>query len=87
MKQLKILDVDDDPFTLKMLDKKLLKNALDLREAMDVTEQNAAQTIQQLEMSVEELQNVISEVRQVIMSQSIDPRKCVEMVLDIVDSC
>jgi hypothetical protein len=54
---------------------------------MDVTEQNAAQTIQQLEMSVEELQNVISEVRQVIMSQSIDPRKCVEMVLDIVDSC
>jgi DNA-binding NtrC family response regulator len=67
--------------------KKLLKNAEDLREAMDVTEQNAAQTIQQLEMSVEELQNIISEVRQVIMSQSIDPRKCVKMVLDIVDSC
>ena len=67
--------------------KKLLKNAQDLREAMDVTEQNAAQTIQHLEMSVAELQSVVSEIRQVIMSQSIDPGKCVDRVLDIVSSC
>ncbi|MGB2687941.1 MAG: response regulator [Desulfobacterales bacterium] len=64
--------------------KKLLKNAQDLREAMDVTEQNAAQTIQHLEMSVAELQSVVSEIRQVIMSQSIDPGKCVDIVLDII---
>jgi DNA-binding NtrC family response regulator len=67
--------------------KKLLKNAQDLREAMDVTEQNAAQTIQHLEMSVAELQSVVSEIRQVIISQSIDPGKCVDRVLDIVSSC
>ena len=67
--------------------KKLLKNAQDLREAMDVTEQNAAETIQHLEMSVAELQGVVSEIRQVIMSQSVDPKKCVDRVLDIVSSC
>jgi two-component system OmpR family response regulator len=67
--------------------KKLLKNAQDLREAMDVTEQNASQTIQQLEMSVAELQSVVSEIRRVIISQSIDPGKCVDRVFDIVSSC
>jgi len=66
--------------------KKLMKNAQDLREAMDVTEQNAAQTIQNLEMSVAELQNVVSEISQVIMSQNIDPRKCVDRVVDILSS-
>ena len=66
--------------------KKLMKNAQDLREAMDVTEQNAAQTIQQLEMSVAELQSVVSKISQVIMSQNIDPRKCVDRVLDILSS-
>ena len=66
--------------------KKLMKNAQDLREAMDVTEQNAAQTIQHLEMSVAELQSVVSKISQVIMSQKIDPRKCVDRVLDILSS-
>ena len=66
--------------------KKLMKNAQDLREAMDVTEQNAAQTIQQLEMSVAELQSVVSKISQVIMSQNVDPRKCVDKVLDILSS-
>lgn len=66
--------------------KKLLKNAQDLREAMDVTEQNAAQTIQHLEMSVVELQSILSEIRQVIMTRSIDSDRCVERVLDIVSS-
>jgi two-component system OmpR family response regulator len=66
--------------------KKLLKNAQDLREAMDVTEQNASQTIQHLEMSVAELQSVVFEIRQVIMSQSIDPKKCIDMVFDIISS-
>lgn len=67
--------------------RKLLKNAQDLREAMDVTEQNAAQTIQHLEMSVAELQSIVSEVRQVIMNQGTDPGKCIDKVLNIVSSC
>jgi two-component system OmpR family response regulator len=66
--------------------KKLIKNAQDLREAMDVTEKNASQTIQHLEMSVAELQSVVYEIRQVIMNQSMDPKKCVDMVFDIVSS-
>jgi len=66
--------------------KKLLKNAQDLREAMDVTEKNASQTIQNLEMSVAELQSIVYEIRRVIMSQSIDPKKCLDTVFDIVSS-
>jgi two-component system OmpR family response regulator len=66
--------------------KKLLKNAHDLREAMDVTEQNAAKTIQNLEMNVTELKSAVSEIRQVIMSKSIDPGECLERVLSIVSS-
>ena len=67
--------------------KKLLKNAQDLREAMDVTEQNAAQTIQRLEMNVAKLKNVMSEIRRVIMNYQNEPGKCVDRVLDIVSSC
>lgn len=66
--------------------KKLVKNARDLREAMDVTEQNAAETIQHLEMNVAELKSIVSEIRQVIMCQSIDAGKCIDRVLDITSS-
>ena len=38
MKQLKILAVDDDPFTLKMLDKKLAKEGDDIEIASDGVE-------------------------------------------------
>jgi len=40
----------------------LIKNAGDLREAMDVTEQNAAATIQNLEMEISRLNRKLSEV-------------------------
>ena len=66
--------------------KKLVKNAQDLLEAMDVTEQNAAETIQHLEMNVAELKSVVSEIRQVVMCQSIDAGKCIDRVLDIISS-
>jgi hypothetical protein len=42
--------------------KALIKNASDLREAMDVTEQNAAATIQNLEMEISRLNKKLSEV-------------------------
>ncbi|WDN88163.1 hypothetical protein BuS5_01131 [Desulfosarcina sp. BuS5] len=42
--------------------KALIKNACDLREAMDVTEQNAAATIQNLEMEISRLNKKLSEV-------------------------
>ena len=42
--------------------KALIKNAGDLREAMDVTEHNAATTIQNLEMEISRLNRKLSEV-------------------------
>ena len=38
MKQLKILAVDDDPFTLKMLEKKLSKEGYEIETASDGVE-------------------------------------------------
>jgi DNA-binding NtrC family response regulator len=64
--------------------KKLIKNAEDLREAMDVTELNAAQTIQHLEMTVAELENILFEIRQVVMNQNIDQGKRIDKVLGMV---
>lgn len=66
--------------------KKLIKNAQDLREAMEVTEQNAAETIQRLEMTVAGLKNIVSEIRQVITNQSIDQGKRIDKILNIVSS-
>jgi len=66
--------------------KKLIKNAQDLREAMDVTEQNAAETIQRLEMAVAGLKNIVSEIQKVITNQSIDESKRIDRVLNIVSS-
>ena len=40
--------------------KKLVKDADDLREAMDITEFNAGQTIQNLELTVAQLQSQLS---------------------------
>lgn len=66
--------------------KKLIKNARDLREAMSVTEQNAAETIQRLEMTVANLEGIVSEIRHVISNQSIDQGKRLNSVLNIVSS-
>ncbi len=49
--------------------KHLLKNASDLREAMDVTEQASCETIQNLEMVVAELENRITRIK-AVLSQS-----------------
>lgn len=49
--------------------KNLMKNANDLREAMEVTEQTSSETIQNLEMVVAELENKIYNIKD-ILSQS-----------------
>ena len=50
--------------------KSLAKDATDLREAMDVTERNAAQTIQALEFMVSELQHKFSEIKRILSEDS-----------------
>ncbi|MDL1962870.1 MAG: response regulator [Deltaproteobacteria bacterium] len=66
--------------------KKLGKAAGDLREAMDVTECNAAQTIQDLEMSVSELNGKISEISHILSKKNVDAAKRVSIALDIISA-
>lgn len=66
--------------------KKLVKNADDLREAMDVTEYNAARTIQQLEMMVSKLDGKLAEIKSVLDNQNIDANERVETALEMLSS-
>jgi len=52
--------------------KKLAQAAGDLREAMDVTEKHAGQTIQELEMQVSRLQNKISEISRILSQNGLE---------------
>lgn len=54
--------------------KMLVKNASDLREAMDVTEKNAAQTIQDLELTVADLNRRLDAVRHTLQQAGVDPQ-------------
>jgi two-component system OmpR family response regulator len=62
----------------------LVKNAEDLREAMDVTEVNAAQTIQNLEMAVTNLENTLFEIKKVVMNKNIDQSARIDRVISMV---
>jgi two-component system OmpR family response regulator len=62
--------------------KKLVKDADDLREAMDITEFNAGQTIQNLELTVAQLQSQLSEVENVLSQKGIDSSERVRLALD-----
>jgi len=64
----------------------LLKNASDLREAMDVTERNAGQTIQDMEMTVSRLRGKLSEVRDALTKEGIDPSGRVMIALRTLSS-
>ena len=66
--------------------KKLVKDADDLREAMDVTEYNAARTIQELEMMVSKLDGKLAEINSVLAKQNIDTKKRVETALKMLSS-
>ena len=66
--------------------KKLDKAAGDLREAMDVTESNAAQTIQDLEMSVSKLDGKLADIKSVLAKQNIDADQRVETALEMLSS-
>ncbi len=64
----------------------MFESADDLREAMDVTERNASQTIQELEMTVARLENVLSEINRVAKSDQIDAGKRLSMIRDALAS-
>ena len=51
--------------------KHLLKNAIDLREAMEVTEQTSGETIQNLEMTVADLESRLDNMRGILSRQDL----------------
>jgi DNA-binding NtrC family response regulator len=61
--------------------KHLMKNASDLREAMEVTEQASSETIQHLEMTVADLENQISTIRGILAKQEISAEERIQSAL------
>jgi DNA-binding NtrC family response regulator len=61
--------------------KSLLKNASDLREAMDVTERNSAETIQSLELAVSDLESRLAVVQQELSRDDLDAEERIRKAL------
>lgn len=61
--------------------KSLLKNASDLREAMDVTEKNSAETIQSLELAVSDLETRLAVVQQELSRDDLDAEERIRKAL------
>ena len=62
--------------------KMLVKNASDLREAMDVTEKTSAETIQDLVMRVAELSGRLSVIKETLQRANMVPESRIRQVLD-----
>jgi DNA-binding NtrC family response regulator len=61
--------------------KHLLKNAHDLREAMDVTEQASCETIQNLEMVVADLEQRLSNIQSILTDNQQVPEERIRLAL------
>ncbi len=61
--------------------KYLMKNASDLREAMDVTEQASVETIQTLEMAVADLESRLAAITSILEREDLPPEDRIQMVL------
>ena len=61
--------------------KHLMKNANDLREAMDVTEQASSETIQTLELRVAELEENFSQIQAILSRQDLAAEERIQLAL------
>jgi DNA-binding NtrC family response regulator len=66
--------------------KMLIKNASDLREAMDITEKTSAETIQDLEMTVSDLKGRLTAIRATLERSDVDPETRLRLALKGLDS-
>jgi DNA-binding NtrC family response regulator len=66
--------------------KMLIKNASDLREAMDVTEKNSAETIQDLEIMLAELNDRLTATIDILHDDNLDAPLRIQMALDRLDA-
>lgn len=62
--------------------KNLMKNASDLREAMEVTEQASGETIQNLEMAVADLEARVTSIRSILAQSETPAEDRIEMALN-----
>ena len=65
--------------------KMLIKNASDLREAMDVTEKTSAETIQDLEILVAELKACLTAIRATLLQEDVDAQTRIRLALQGLD--
>lgn len=65
--------------------KMLIKNASDLREAMDVTEKTSAETIQDLEILVAELKASLTAIRATLLQEDVDAQTRIRLALKGID--
>ncbi len=64
----------------------LVRNALDLRQAMDVTESTAAETIQTLEVTAASLQSHLETIEDIAKNDQLDAEEKISLILkDIQD--
>ncbi len=61
--------------------KHLMKNASDLRVAMEITEQTSGETIQNLEMAVADLEQRLSKIRTILASKKVPAEERITMAL------
>jgi two-component system OmpR family response regulator len=61
--------------------KHLMKNASDLREAMEITEQTSGETIQNLEMAVADLENRLIQIKTILGQQNLPAEERIRMAL------
>ncbi len=66
--------------------KMLIKNASDLREAMDVTEKNSAETIQDMEIMLTELNDRLTTVKSILRNEDMEPQTRIQSALDRLDA-
>ncbi len=61
--------------------KHLMKNANDLREAMDVTEQTSSETIQNLELTVADLEDQLSTIKTILSKTDLAAEERIQLAL------
>jgi two-component system OmpR family response regulator len=59
--------------------KHLMKNASDLREAMEITEQTSGETIQNLEMTVADLENRLHQIKTILVQEDLPAEERIRM--------
>jgi two-component system OmpR family response regulator len=61
--------------------KHLMKNASDLREAMEITEQTSGETIQYLEMAVADLENRLNQIKTILVQEDLPAEERIRMAV------